>query len=143
MQLGLANAPDCTLCHRDDGGGAGSVIRPFGRTMMDRFGLTGMSNVAALKAAIEGDDAEHVDSDGDGVPDIDELRAGTNPNVGASGVEISDVPLPETGCSISHRALARSASGWLLGLLVVGVCLARRRRAPEDAESSVSSRQRI
>jgi hypothetical protein len=128
MQLGLARAPDCTLCHRDDNGGIGTVIRPFGRTMIERFGLTGGSNIAALKSAIEGDDAEHVDSDGDGVPDIDELRAGTDPNVGVSGIESSDVPLPETGCSVAIGAFTRPGKVWLLGFLFAAVTLAWRER---------------
>jgi hypothetical protein len=127
-QLGLAKAPDCTLCHHDDNGGAGTVVRPFGRTMTGRFGLVGGSNIAALKSALEGDDAEHVDSDGDGVPDIDELRAGTDPNVGVSGVESSDVPLPETGCSLPIRAATRSAKAWLFGLLMACARFASLRR---------------
>lgn len=133
-QLGLTAAPDCILCHRDDAGGVGTVIRPFGRTMIDHFGLTGGSNIVALKAALEGDDAEHLDSDGDGVPDIEELRAGTDPNVGASGVEAaSDVPLPETGCTFLARPPASRAplSTALAGLVLV---LARRRRRARAAK---------
>jgi hypothetical protein len=126
-QLGLAQAPDCTLCHRDDAGGDGTVIRPFGRTMMSHFGLTGGSNIAALKAAIEGDDAEHIDSDGDGVPDIDELRAGTNPNVGLSGVEAApDVALPETGCAFAARSSVRDMR--CVAFACLGLGLLRRRR---------------
>ena len=127
-QLELTAAPDCTLCHRDDAGGTGTVIRPFGRTMIDHFGLTGGSNIVALKAALEGDDAEHLDSDGDGVPDIEELRVGTNPNVGASGVEAaSDAPLPETGCAFTARPPAREAP-FSTALVGLALALARRRR---------------
>jgi MYXO-CTERM domain-containing protein len=107
-QLGLAQTPDCTLCHRDDNGGIGTVVRPFGRTLVEQFGLTGGSNTAALKAAIEGDDAEHLDSDGDGVPDIDELRAGTNPNVGASGVATALLVLVGVGLVVARRRRSRT-----------------------------------
>jgi hypothetical protein len=39
-RLGLARAPDCTLCHSDDKGGNGSIVRWFGLTMQD-FGVQG------------------------------------------------------------------------------------------------------
>lgn len=100
-QLGLTSPPGCTLCHRSDLGGAGTVISPFGRTMVNHFGLTG-SNIDALKGALAGSDAEHLDSDGDGAPDIEELRAGSDPNVGLSGEPAPlGVPLPETGCNFT------------------------------------------
>lgn len=126
-QLGLAQAPPCTLCHRDDAGGAGTVVRPFGRTMIGHFQLSGGSNTAALSAALAGDDGEHLDSDNDGIPDIDELRAGSDPNVGVSGVEATpDVPLPETGCALRPGVVSGVdiPSLWVL----VGLALGGRRR---------------
>jgi hypothetical protein len=136
-ELMLEHMPDCTLCHRDDNGGLGTVIRPFGRTMLNHFQLTGNNNVNLLKEAIEGDDAEHLDSDGDGVPDIDELRMGTDPNVGASGVEAPlDVPLPETGCAFAARPLGRG--GEALALLFVGLILFRRRSRAFTRSPSLS-----
>ncbi|HEY3668804.1 MAG TPA: thrombospondin type 3 repeat-containing protein [Polyangiaceae bacterium] len=124
-ELMLEHMPDCVLCHRDDLGGIGTVIRPFGRTMLNHFMLTGGNNVNLLKAALQGDDAEHLDSDGDGVPDIDELRMGTDPNVGLSGVEEPlDVELPATGCALR----ARRQGGWgPAALLFVGLMMFRRR----------------
>lgn len=128
-ELMLERAPDCTLCHRDDNGGIGTVVRPFGRTMLGHFQLTGGNNTGLLKAALAGDDAEHLDSDGDGVPDIDELRMGTDPNVGASGTEAPlDVPLPETGCALAARVQA-SRYAWLGFLLVGFAAWVRRSRA--------------
>jgi hypothetical protein len=124
-ELMLEHMPDCTLCHRDDLGGVGTVIRPFGRTMLNHFMLTGGNNVNLLKAALQGDDAEHLDSDGDGVPDIDELRMGTDPNVGLSGVEEPlDVELPQTGCALGARG---QSDGRTAALLFVGLVIFRRR----------------
>ncbi len=121
----LAKAPDCVLCHRDDNGGAGTVVRPFGRTLM-HLGATGANNIGALNAALKTDEADHLDSDGDGATDIQELRAGTNPNIGSSGQEATpDFPLPETGC-----ALAAGGSRPLpvtIGAAFTGFALLRRR----------------
>jgi hypothetical protein len=116
--LGLATPPACTLCHRTEVGGSGTVVTPFGRSMTGHFGLTS-GNTRALTAALAGDDAEHLDADGDGVPDIDELKAGMDPNVGMSGEPpvALDVPLPETGCAL----LPRSPSGALSSLVVLCV----------------------
>ncbi len=128
LDLDLAQVPDCTLCHRDQLGGAGTVIRPFGRTLIDHFQLTGNNNVALLKAALASDDSQNLDSDGDGVTDIDELRMGTNPNVGASGVEAGpDVPLPETGCAFAVRSPAGDAALLAVMFVTLGF-FARRKR---------------
>jgi len=94
--------------------------------MLNHFQLTGGNNVNLLKEALAGDDAEHLDSDGDGVPDIDELRMGTDPNVGASGVEAPlDVPLAETGCAFAAGPPGRASAA--LALLFLGLAIFRRR----------------
>ena len=116
-KYGLAVAPECTVCHRDTVGGLGTVTRPFGLALISHYQLA-PANVGSLEAALAGDEAEHLDSDADGVPDIDELRAGTNPNVGASGAEAApNVPLPETGCALGAR------SGGQAGVMIVGLLL--------------------
>ena len=124
-ELGLSSAPACTLCHRNDVGGIGTVVTPFGRTMMNRLGVAA-ANVGSLKAGLAADEAQHLDSDADGIGDIEELQMGTDPNVGASGeVAGLDVPLPETGCAFAARS---QLSG--VGALVfvgLGLILARRR----------------
>lgn len=127
-KYGLAAAPECTLCHRDTVGGLGTVTRPFGLALISRYQL-GPANVGSLEAALAGDEAEHLDSDSDGVPDIDELRAGTNPNVGSSGMEAApDVPLPQTGCALAARS--PSESGGLIASMLLGAVLWRVARSP-------------
>ena len=90
--LGLSYTPDCTLCHSVPTGGFGTVTTPFGTSMQAR-GLKAQ-NVQSLTTALDALAGEQTDSDGDGVPDIDELKAGTNPNVAGGGT----VPPPTYGC---------------------------------------------
>ncbi|MEI7892479.1 MAG: hypothetical protein WCI05_05280 [Myxococcales bacterium] len=77
--LALSYTPACTLCHV----GAeqrGTVTTPFGRSMIDR-GLVA-NDEASLKHALDRMQSERVDSNGDGLADIDALRAGKDPNAG-------------------------------------------------------------
>ena len=90
--LSLSYTPDCSLCHANGQTGFGTVTTPFGKSMRAR-GLVAQ-NIASLDTALDALAAERTDSDGDGVPDIDELKAGTNPNVAGGG----DVPPPSYGC---------------------------------------------
>ncbi|MEW5743133.1 MAG: thrombospondin type 3 repeat-containing protein [Myxococcota bacterium] len=82
--LGLAVEPpqSCGICHRNNVLGAGTVTTPFGTNMRMR-GLM-PNNEATLRSALDQLDTDMVDSDGDGVTDIAELRAGTDPNVGST-----------------------------------------------------------
>jgi hypothetical protein len=59
-------------------------------------GLTSQGRTS-LPAALSQLEADRVDSDGDGTPDIDELRAGTDPNSSANASLIGD-PDPGYGC---------------------------------------------
>jgi hypothetical protein len=143
-ELSLGKAPDCTLCHRSDAGGFGTVTRPFGRTMMTQFGLTA-ANVAALRSALAGSDAAKFDSDGDGTSDIDELRRGTDPNVGTSGVETGpNVPLPQTGCALNSSLPSSPwSAGAALVVALVGCALQRRRARRATRTSRIRNRLRI
>jgi hypothetical protein len=93
----LATTPDCTLCHANDLGGKGTISTYFGRTLL-REGAEGNDDEGALKAALGAMDRQHVDSDGDGVPDIDELQMGTDPNDGPG--PSNALPTPQTGCAL-------------------------------------------
>lgn len=90
--LSLSYTPACTLCHNTPSGGIGTVTTPFGKSMMSR-GLVAQ-NIASLDTALDALSAERTDSDHDGVPDIDELKAGTDPNVAGGGA----VSPPSYGC---------------------------------------------
>ncbi|HEY5956105.1 MAG TPA: hypothetical protein VIV60_06115 [Polyangiaceae bacterium] len=78
--LGLAAPPpsDCLLCHGSKQGG-GPIVQPFGKAMV-AAGLSASSSEAQLGAALDKLAADNTDSDADGVPDVDALKAGLDPN---------------------------------------------------------------
>jgi hypothetical protein len=121
MHLSLMRPPpqSCALCHTNGITGAGTVNTPFGRAARMQ-GLVGGGNTASLIAALDALDAAGTDSDSDGVSDINELRAGTNPNVAnampdggtggggggtgggaGGGGDIVEIPPPRFGCGAS------------------------------------------
>jgi hypothetical protein len=88
--LALSTKPDCTLCHAG-APGRGTVTTPFGTTLRSRGAAA--YDEAALRLALDALAAENKDSDADGISDIEELRAGDDPNGGAAVVL-------EYGCSM-------------------------------------------
>ncbi len=125
--LNMPCAPPCTLCHRDLNGGLGTVVQPFGKAMIAHDAeATNQDSVRSALAALE---ADAVDSDGDGVPDISELERGQNPNVkGDAGL-----CGPTYGCG-AHVAPARHLDGFaaiagaITALALAGAARRRRRR---------------
>jgi hypothetical protein len=120
--LGLSYTPDCSLCHANGQTGFGTVTTPFGKSMRAR-GLVAQ-NIASLDTALDALAAEKTDSDGDGTPDIDELKAGTDPNV-AGG---SAVPPPSYGC-FDVSGQPGSPLGLVPLALALALLLLRHRRA--------------
>jgi len=96
QQLNLNSVPPCTICHRDNNGGIGTVVTPFGRALMG-LGLRGGSDPASLANALNRAKAEGLDSGGDGIPDIQELMAGKDPSAGGGGL-----PQPMYGCAVAR-----------------------------------------
>ncbi len=112
--LGMPCPPPCTVCHQDRNGGLYTVDKPFGATMY-MYGLRGQNPDSlhnALKA-IE-NSTSTIDSDNDGIEDIAELKAGTDPNSSANG----SLCAPTYGCG-AHIAPRPHESG--LGALLAAL----------------------
>ena len=109
---------DCGLCHLNGVTGRGTVTTPFGASMRG-VGLH-PGDEASLKTALASLKAEAIDSDRDGVGDVAELVAATNPN----GVGRLDTPRfldPEYGCGAD-------ATGAVGGVAWLGLLFIRRRK---------------
>jgi hypothetical protein len=111
----------CSVCHIKGNTGAATPITPFALSLRAR-GLTGENNT--LKAALTLADTDAVDSDGDGVSDIQELKNGTDPNSSANSSIVDDQE-PGYGCG-GTAPKGRAAPG--LGSAVAAVWLFLRRR---------------
>jgi hypothetical protein len=127
-RLALQAPPACTLCH-EGGERRGTVTTPVGTVLRAR-GLQAY-DVGSLERAIGALEGERHDADGDGVSDLDELRAGTDPNVGATAAE--ELPTPDYGCRVSAvgarpRSESNGRESWgAVTLLAVAWAITRRR----------------
>lgn len=121
--LALDAAPGCMTCHTLAGGGAGTATKPVALSLV-AAGLLPF-NDASLETALGELEANGTDSDEDGVGDIDELRAGTDPNA-PPGADGGPVPEPiQYGFGCAHAPPGSAVAFALLSLLV-----RRWRRAP-------------
>ena len=117
--------PQCNICHASLSGG-GEPVQPFVESL-ERFGE--IEGEDAIKAAVALLEQQGVDSDGDGVGDIEEIRAGQDPNYAGDAL----ICQPDVGCG-AHIAPRPSTALWqrgaLLGplVLLLGWRLVGRRR---------------
>ena len=126
--LSLANQPGCELCHGGGKTGVGTVTTPFGTTARGTYKLT-LGDATLLASVLDKMEADKVDSDKDGVGDIAELRAGTDPNV-AGGGKVVTKPALMYGCVASMAPGSPApSSGAAFGLaLIAAIGLLRSRR---------------
>jgi uncharacterized protein (TIGR03382 family) len=98
--LQLQAPPRCTICHATDAGGAGTAVQPFVVYLRSR-GLQPFDE-DSLRNALLAAAGERHSSSGNGVTDIDALKAGLDPN-GSAGVDGGDLT-PAFGCSSAGAA---------------------------------------
>lgn len=124
---GETPVPSCTVCHASNAGGFGTVTKAHGISLVEA-GLTA-GNIASLQAALDALESDGTDSDGGGVADIAELRAGTDPNVADDdGGDGGDDGGGEDTLQYGFCAATPAQGGGLGGLFALGFALALRRR---------------
>lgn len=122
--LELPDKPSCLFCHaRNDRGLATDTL--FNRALKSR-GFSRRLGLPSLRSAITSLDDMNTDSDRDGVGDIDELRAGANPN------DNTDAGLPPPDCSVANTSRGRWISLWLPWLCVIALLSQRAKRRTAD-----------
>jgi len=129
-KLQMPCAPGCQLCHLDASGGPAKINQKFG-TAAKMAGAAGAAQTDKLDTALAALAASNSDVDGDGVGDIAELQAGTDPN--AAGAELcGGIKYGCVASTIARRPTTKSldatASGASLFTVLVGLLLLRRRR---------------
>jgi MYXO-CTERM domain-containing protein len=112
----------CTLCHALVDGGDGAVSTAFARELSE-FGMKG-GDPASLRTALRRDAREAWDSDGDGVPDIEELMYGTDPSSSA----LSSGPPLMHGCAVGPGAPASRPTIALFAIVACVFWQKRRRK---------------
>ncbi len=116
--LSLPQAPPCWVCHAGNVTSYDTVFTPFGRSLR----LNGLiaEDSTSLTRALDELDRNNIDSDHDGMSDIDELMRGYDPNTPPF-----EGPAPEwkVGCDAAGGAGGAPLTGGLALTAVVGLAL--------------------
>jgi hypothetical protein len=125
---GIPCEPPCTLCHTTSPGTRLSATKAFALTLLTNGLLTMKPD--SLTAVVAKLRANKVDTDKDGVIDVDELAAGSDPSNAQPGAQLCG---PLYGCAGGHIAKVppRQAdrAPWVLAAALALLLLARMRRA--------------
>ena len=142
LALSKSRAVDCTLCHADDTVTAGKTVTTLVGRWFYQNGLRAYQDDLLL-ALLKKNEQEGVDSDQDGVADMQEIRSGTDPNhydppeatdAGDAGPVVPPpsgsiaVPLLQTGCSFIGHDRKEPYGGLAVLLACAGLLSIRRRK---------------
>lgn len=121
--LELSYEVPCSVCHLKENTGAATARTPFALALKARD-FTDEESLSSALARLKADD---FDTDGDGVSDVAELKAGTDPNSAANG-DLMDTQQPGYGCGGSAPH-GRNGGQAALGVAALTWLLARRLRS--------------
>ena len=114
--------PPCRVCHIQGTTGAGTIQTPFGISMLAN-GMSG--DKGSLMTALTALSKLDIDSDGDGVPDVQELAIkNTDPNTPAGGQLAGD---PDYGCVVGGAGHAGPLPVMLTAIALLRPARRRRR----------------
>jgi len=109
-RLAGASAQGCTLCHKNDDGGFGTVNRAFGVTLRTRLHVIG-GEPDSLRSALDYDKSHALDSDGDKISDWQELAIDhTSPN-DPNDFKLPPAPPPDAGTAGEGGQSSTSSDG--------------------------------
>lgn len=141
--LGTSHVPDCTVCHQGTQT-TGTAVMPLAVALQSR-GLTA-TNPSSINTALDALAADHTDSDGDGIPDVDELKKGWDPNFPSypdggniPGGVIPSTLTPSYGCALARSDGHLAAVGALLWSGVLALLCLRRRTSPRAGVAAASA----
>jgi hypothetical protein len=121
--LGLDYMPPCSICHATASGG-GPMAKPFGIAMQQRGLMAG--DLGSLDRALDQMQTDKVDSNGNGVTDIQDLRNGVDPN-DPGNLSLTG-PTPQYGCRVAVPGRAPEHSWGLWWWFGLGILVATSRR---------------
>jgi hypothetical protein len=131
--LGTSHVPDCPVCHQGTPT-KGTAITPLAVALQSR-GLTA-ADPGSINAALDALAADHTDSDGDGILDVDELKKGWDPNFPSypdggniPGGVVPSTLTPSYGCALVRGSAHRFPADALLGPAALALLGVRRRRS--------------
>ncbi|MEO8902952.1 MAG: thrombospondin type 3 repeat-containing protein [Polyangiaceae bacterium] len=126
-QYALGYQPPCSVCHVAENTGSATPRTAFALALRSR-GLTGSSKT--LSSALTQLETDGVDSDGDGVTDIQELKDGTDPN-SSGNASIKNAEEPGYGCGgTPPTGRGGALQGVAVALSLAWALLFRRRVRP-------------
>jgi hypothetical protein len=124
-ELGLSYQIPCSVCHIKGNVAKSTPLTPFALSLRAR----GLMDSRSLTTSLAQLETDGVDSDGDGTPDVPELKAGTDPNSSANANIIAD-PEPGYGCGGSPPTGKNGAQALGSALALSWLFLRRRRGRP-------------
>lgn len=136
---GLSCTPPCLLCHSNPNGGPyfRDAITPTGQAVsgfiitLYTHGFVPDNAHTGWDVAFTAIEQQKIDTDQDGIPDIQELRDGTDPNDGQNPNAQICGNGPTYGCVRVARGTSVDGDALLVSgvVLLAGIALARRRRS--------------